>query len=55
MTVYISRNARNDQSWRPEILTHAPARQQARPADPPLLTHVWRRLFEQQARKSDRR
>ncbi|MEU5726607.1 multiple cyclophane-containing RiPP AmcA [Micromonospora sp. NPDC047738] len=55
MTVYISRNARNDQSWRSETLAHVPARHQTRPADPPLLTHVWRRLFEQQAPKGDRR
>ncbi|WP_306458933.1 multiple cyclophane-containing RiPP AmcA [Micromonospora purpureochromogenes] len=24
-------------------------------ADPPLLTHVWRIVFERQARESDRR
>ncbi|WP_305069346.1 MULTISPECIES: multiple cyclophane-containing RiPP AmcA [unclassified Micromonospora] len=55
MTVYVSRNARADQSGRPESLARVPAWQQARPADPPLLTHVWRRLFEQQAREGDRR
>ncbi|MEU4595198.1 multiple cyclophane-containing RiPP AmcA [Micromonospora aurantiaca (nom. illeg.)] len=55
MTVYVSRNARADQSWRPETFAHDPARQQAQPPDPPLLTHVWRRLFEQQPRVSDRR
>ncbi|WP_305070148.1 multiple cyclophane-containing RiPP AmcA [Micromonospora sp. WMMC415] len=55
MTVYVSRNARDDQTWRSETLTHVPARQQAHPPDPPLLTHVWRRLFEQRAREGDRR
>ncbi|SCL29259.1 hypothetical protein GA0070624_3849 [Micromonospora rhizosphaerae] len=55
MTVYVSRHASADQSWQSEPVTHVPARQQARPADPPLLTHVWRRLFEQQARETDRR
>ncbi|MFG1833844.1 multiple cyclophane-containing RiPP AmcA [Micromonospora chersina] len=55
MTVYVSRNARADQSWRPETPAHVPARQQAQPPDPPLLTHVWHRLFEQQAREGDRR
>ncbi|MEV1331175.1 multiple cyclophane-containing RiPP AmcA [Micromonospora costi] len=55
MTVYVSTNARADQSWLPEPLAHVPPRQQARPVDPPLLTHVWRRLFEQQAREGDRR
>ncbi|MGC5023032.1 multiple cyclophane-containing RiPP AmcA [Micromonospora sp. DT47] len=44
-----------DQSWRPESHAHVPARQQARPPDLPLLTHVWRRLFEQQAQEGDRR
>jgi len=53
MTVYVSRNAMADQSRRPE---HGWASSQwpVRQADPPLFTHVWRRLFEQQARKGGR-
>ncbi|MEO3780309.1 multiple cyclophane-containing RiPP AmcA [Micromonospora sp. B11E3] len=27
----------------------------AAPADPPLLTHAWRQLFERQVRDGDRR
>ncbi|WP_446213033.1 multiple cyclophane-containing RiPP AmcA [Micromonospora sp. IBSANI012] len=54
MTVYVSRNAVADQSWRPEP-GWASSQWSVRPADPPLLTHVWRRLFEQQAREGERR
>ncbi|WP_347877032.1 multiple cyclophane-containing RiPP AmcA [Micromonospora sp. KC606] len=54
MTVYVSRNARVDQSRQPEA-GHAFSQWQVWPADPPLLTHVWRRLFEQRAREADRR
>ncbi|WP_346536146.1 multiple cyclophane-containing RiPP AmcA [Micromonospora sp. DPT] len=50
MTVYVSRNAMADQSWRSEP-GRASWQWPVRPADPPLLTHVWRRLFEQQARE----
>ncbi|MFE9207164.1 multiple cyclophane-containing RiPP AmcA [Micromonospora sp. NPDC007230] len=54
MTVYVSRNAMADQSRRSEP-GRASEQWQVRPADPPLLTHVWRRLFEQQAKEGDRR
>ncbi|WP_309227325.1 multiple cyclophane-containing RiPP AmcA [Micromonospora thermarum] len=54
MTVYVSRNAMADQSRRPEPGCSS-SQWQVRPADPPLLTHVWRRLFEQQAKEGDRR
>ncbi|MFI7576300.1 multiple cyclophane-containing RiPP AmcA [Micromonospora sp. NPDC049497] len=54
MTVYVSRNAMAGQSRRPESGgTDSPG--QVWPADPPLLTFVWRRLFEQQAREGGRR
>lgn len=54
MTVYVSRNAMAGQSRRPERgWTASPG--QVWPADPPLLTFVWRRLFEQQARECGRR
>ncbi|MEU1683963.1 multiple cyclophane-containing RiPP AmcA [Micromonospora sp. NPDC005707] len=50
MTVYVSRNAMAGRSRRPEPgWTALPG--QVWPADPPLLTFVWRRLFEQQARE----
>ncbi|MFB9234070.1 multiple cyclophane-containing RiPP AmcA [Plantactinospora siamensis] len=35
--------------------TGDPASTRPRPADPPLLTHVWRIVFERQSRGSDRR
>ncbi|WP_331715177.1 multiple cyclophane-containing RiPP AmcA [Micromonospora narathiwatensis] len=54
MTVYASRNAIADQHRRPEPGCTS-SQWQVRPADPPLLTHVWCRLFEQQARERDRR
>jgi hypothetical protein len=54
MTVYVSRYAVTG-----ELTTDRAAAvpASARPgwADPPLLTHVWRVLFEQQARKRRRR
>ncbi|MFC0098406.1 multiple cyclophane-containing RiPP AmcA [Micromonospora marina] len=54
MTVYISRNAMASRSRRPEPRwTSSPGH--GWPADPPLLTFVWRRLFEQQAREGGRR
>ncbi|WP_348529445.1 multiple cyclophane-containing RiPP AmcA [Micromonospora sp. A200] len=52
MTVYVSRNATTGRPWHPG--PPAPAVPQARVADPPLLTHVWRQLFEQRARESNR-
>ncbi|NIL41870.1 hypothetical protein HCB17_12265 [Salinispora arenicola] len=50
MTVYVSRNAMSGQSRRlePEGTSSSG---QVWPADPPLLTFVWRRLFAQQARE----
>ncbi|MER7444531.1 multiple cyclophane-containing RiPP AmcA [Micromonospora avicenniae] len=54
MTVYVSRNAMSGQPGCPESRwTVSPW--QVWPADPPLLTFVWRRLFEQQAREDGRR
>ncbi|ADL44778.1 MULTISPECIES: multiple cyclophane-containing RiPP AmcA [Micromonospora] len=54
MTVYVSRNAMAGQSRLPEPRwTASPGR--VWPADLPLLTFVWRRLFEQQAREGGRR
>ncbi|MGV9766940.1 multiple cyclophane-containing RiPP AmcA [Micromonospora tulbaghiae] len=54
MTVYVSRNAMSGRSQHPETRWMASAGQ-VWPADPPLLTFVWRRLFEQQAREGGRR
>ncbi|MFF0372547.1 multiple cyclophane-containing RiPP AmcA [Micromonospora sp. NPDC005087] len=54
MTVYVSRNVMADQSRRPEP-GRASSQWPVQPADPPLLTHVWRRLFDQQAREGGRR
>jgi hypothetical protein len=54
MTVYVSRNAMAGQSRGPEP-EYAFSQGQAPTADPPLFTHVWRRLFEQQAREGGRR
>ncbi|WP_338106222.1 multiple cyclophane-containing RiPP AmcA [Micromonospora zingiberis] len=54
MTLYVSLNAIVGHSRRPEPGCTS-LQWQTRPADPPLLTHVWRRLFEQQARENDRR
>lgn len=54
MTMYVSRHAMTGQSRRPEPGWTASSGQ-VRPADPPLLTFVWRRLFEQQAREGGRR
>ncbi|MET8909508.1 multiple cyclophane-containing RiPP AmcA [Micromonospora sp. NPDC004551] len=54
MTVYISLNAMADQSRRPEP-GRASSHWQTRSADPPLLTHVWRRLFEQRAQEGHHR
>ncbi|MEV4545733.1 multiple cyclophane-containing RiPP AmcA [Micromonospora echinaurantiaca] len=54
MTIYVSRNATADQPRRPEPSCSS-SQWQLRPADPPLLTHLWRQLFEQQTTKGDRR
>ncbi|MFC8616607.1 multiple cyclophane-containing RiPP AmcA [Micromonospora purpureochromogenes] len=56
MTVYVSRNATLGQLWRPDLPAPVPpqAEAQARVINPPLLTHVWRQLFDQQARESNR-
>ncbi|WP_342672161.1 multiple cyclophane-containing RiPP AmcA [Micromonospora citrea] len=54
MTVYVSQNAMADHPRRPEP-GHATSQGQAPTADPPLFTHVWRRLFEQKAREGGRR
>ncbi|MGK5738691.1 multiple cyclophane-containing RiPP AmcA [Micromonospora sp. URMC 103] len=54
MTVYVSRNAMAGQSRCPEP-GWTSKQGQVWPADPPLLTFVWRRLFEQQAREGGRR
>ncbi|WP_019031688.1 multiple cyclophane-containing RiPP AmcA [Salinispora arenicola] len=50
MTVYVSRHAMAGRSRRlePEGTSSSG---QVWPADPPLLTFVWRRLFAQQARE----
>ncbi|GAB4102235.1 multiple cyclophane-containing RiPP AmcA [Micromonospora taraxaci] len=50
MTVYVSGNAVASQFRRPEPRWTS-SQGQVRPADPPLLTFVWRRLFEQQVRE----
>ncbi|WP_165945248.1 multiple cyclophane-containing RiPP AmcA [Micromonospora sp. KC723] len=54
MTVYVSRNAMAGQCRRPEPASTS-SQGQVRPADSPLFTYVWRRLFEQQAREGGRR
>ncbi|MEU8422121.1 multiple cyclophane-containing RiPP AmcA [Micromonospora sp. NPDC048835] len=51
MTVYVSRYAATG-----ELTTDRAAASARRGStDPPLLTHVWRIVFERQARESDRR
>ncbi|MEU7589961.1 multiple cyclophane-containing RiPP AmcA [Micromonospora sp. NPDC049230] len=52
MTVYVSRNRMSNPEPRG---TSTSTQGQVRRADPPLLTFVWRRLFEQQAREGGRR
>ncbi|MCN0153900.1 multiple cyclophane-containing RiPP AmcA [Salinispora arenicola] len=54
MTVYVSRKAMAGQPRRPEP-GWTTSSGQVWPADPPLLTFVWRRLFEQLAREGSRR
>ncbi|SCL29023.1 hypothetical protein GA0070624_3804 [Micromonospora rhizosphaerae] len=48
MTVYVSRNAANSESRTRDSDTGR-AQLERRPPDPPLLTYVWRQLFERQA------
>ncbi|WP_301548691.1 multiple cyclophane-containing RiPP AmcA [Micromonospora sp. C95] len=54
MTLYFSRNATVGQTQQlgPDRTS---SQRQTWPADPPLLTYVWRRLFGQQVRENDRR
>ncbi|WP_317889001.1 multiple cyclophane-containing RiPP AmcA [Salinispora oceanensis] len=54
MTTYVSRYAATGELTADRI---APIPASMRPcsADPPLLTHVWRIVFERQARDSERR
>lgn len=54
MTVYVSRYAVTGELT-PDRAATAPAPASARPGstDPPLLTHVWRIVFERQAREKD--
>ncbi|MER5453923.1 multiple cyclophane-containing RiPP AmcA [Micromonospora sp. NPDC002389] len=49
MSVYISRNAKMGDLPRDRSPSAPPL--QPGPADPPLLTHVWRIVFERQARE----
>ncbi|MGA3563350.1 multiple cyclophane-containing RiPP AmcA [Melissospora conviva] len=53
MTVYVSRYAATGEL--PRDLTDRAQPVERPVADLPLLTHVWRVVFEQQARKCDRR
>ncbi|WP_348651295.1 multiple cyclophane-containing RiPP AmcA [Micromonospora sp. WMMD1128] len=56
MTIYVSRHAKADLSWRQMLITEGSwQRTITRPADPPLLTHAWRQLFERQVRDGGRR
>ncbi|MEV2239839.1 multiple cyclophane-containing RiPP AmcA [Micromonospora sp. NPDC049891] len=54
MTVYISRNATIGEPPRELAADVSPIGPPGL-ADPPLLTHVWRIVFERQARKRERR
>ncbi|MFI7022685.1 multiple cyclophane-containing RiPP AmcA [Micromonospora sp. NPDC049900] len=49
VSVYVSRNAKLGDLPRDRSTSAPPV--QPGPADPPLLTHVWRTVFERQARK----
>ncbi|MFI7434882.1 multiple cyclophane-containing RiPP AmcA [Micromonospora haikouensis] len=53
VTVYISRNVEIADLSRDRATTSPPVG--AGPADPPLLTHVWRIVFERQAGERDPR
>ncbi|WP_307871098.1 multiple cyclophane-containing RiPP AmcA [Micromonospora sp. C51] len=54
MTVYISRNAKIGRPPQDRAAEVPPVVRSCR-ADPPLLTHVWRIVFERQAREHDHR
>ncbi len=54
MTVYVSRNAATGAPPR-DLAAGVPPVVRPGPADPPLLTYVWRIVFERQAREHDRR
>lgn len=51
MTVYVSRNA-TDGHLSQDRAVGVPALTRPNSADPPLLTHVWRIVFERQAREA---
>ncbi|MFG2060300.1 multiple cyclophane-containing RiPP AmcA [Micromonospora sp. NPDC048871] len=53
VTVYISRNAKMGDLPRDRSTSASPI--QPGPADPPLLTYVWRIVFERQERERDPR
>ncbi|MEH1016296.1 multiple cyclophane-containing RiPP AmcA [Micromonospora sp. CPCC 206060] len=53
VTVYISRNATMGGLPRDRVAAAPPVRPGS--ADPPLLTHAWRIVFERQTRESERR
>ncbi|WFE44653.1 multiple cyclophane-containing RiPP AmcA [Verrucosispora sp. WMMD1129] len=54
MTVYISRNAKTGEPPQDRAAAVPPVVRPCR-ADPLLLTHVWRIVFERQARERDHR
>ncbi|WP_433532752.1 multiple cyclophane-containing RiPP AmcA [Micromonospora sp. CA-263727] len=54
MTVYVSRNAATGEPPRGRAADVPPVVRPAQ-ADLPLLTHVWRVVFDRQAREHDRR
>ncbi|SDY49090.1 hypothetical protein SAMN05444365_102423 [Micromonospora pattaloongensis] len=54
MTVYVSRNATTGELPRDPGAGVPPAVRRGQD-DPPLLTHVWRIVYERQARERDRR
>ncbi|GIJ36310.1 multiple cyclophane-containing RiPP AmcA [Micromonospora sediminimaris] len=54
MTVYVSRYAETGELTS-DRAAQVPALTRSDPADPPLLTHVWRIVFERQARERDPR
>ncbi len=55
MTVYISRHAITVRPRQPAARSACGTTQaEGRVTDPPLLTYVWRQLFEQRARESNR-
>ncbi|MGW3609748.1 multiple cyclophane-containing RiPP AmcA [Micromonospora sp. NPDC005163] len=54
MTVYVSRYAATGELTTDRAAAAAASARRGK-TDPPLLTHVWRIVFERQARESDRR